>query len=324
MSAVDQRIKEHLREREGVPASRPRRVERMDASERPAPVAVPSGGGRAVRVGSNLMILVGVLILLYVVGYQGYYLWLENSTPKNIVMVGVPTTTYLSNDALTVATATPAPGGRDVADPTPARVGSGPNVVNASLPLPNLDPAAPVAPAAAAAAPTSRARRVVAPAINLDAPIIDVGWHTGKDKKTGKDVAIWEVAEYAAGHHNGSANPGSVGNIVISGHDDWKGEVFRYLEKLNLGNEITVYNEDGTAYLYVVVQMERVKEENVPLEDRIKNAEYMNQTPDQTLTLITCWPYKVDTHRLIVIAKPYDVIKQAAVPQNGATGPTLR
>ena len=26
---------------------------------------------------------------------------------------------------------------------------------------------------------------------------------------------------------------------------------------------------------------------------------------DQTLTLITCWPYGIDTHRLIVIAKPY-------------------
>ena len=31
----------------------------------------------------------------------------------------------------------------------------------------------------------------------------------------------------------------------------------------------------------------------------------MKPTPDQTLTLITCWPYGIDTHRLIVIAKPY-------------------
>ena len=37
-----------------------------------------------------------------------------------------------------------------------------------------------------------------------------------------------------------------------------------------------------------------------------ENARYMDPTPDQTLTLITCFPYGIDDHRLIVIAKPYD------------------
>jgi len=48
-----------------------------------------------------------------------------------------------------------------------------------------------------------------------------------------------------------------------------------------------------------------VKEEGVPEEQKRRNAAYMDPTPDQTLTMITCWPYGVDDHRLVVIAKPY-------------------
>jgi len=40
-------------------------------------------------------------------------------------------------------------------------------------------------------------------------------------------------------------------------------------------------------------------------EQKRLNAMYMDPTPDATLTMITCWPYGIDTHRLIVIAKPY-------------------
>jgi sortase A len=55
----------------------------------------------------------------------------------------------------------------------------------------------------------------------------------------------------------------------------------------------------------VVERQVLVREEGVSEEQRLQNAEYMKPTPDQTLTLITCWPYGIDTHRLIVIAKPY-------------------
>ena len=43
-----------------------------------------------------------------------------------------------------------------------------------------------------------------------------------------------------------------------------------------------------------------------PDAQKRENARYMDPTPDQTLTLITCFPYGIDDHRLIVIAKPYD------------------
>jgi len=325
MSAVDQRIKQHLREKEAAFGLAPVRSLRPPTARlEPVQLPPPLAAGRTLRVGSNLLIAVGLLILIYVVGYQGYYYWLENSTPSNVVLAGAPTTTYLSASGL--ATATPAPVNAADQPTTVAQAAAAtptPIAVASNFPLSPLNSAAPAAPAAPAV--TSRVRRVAAPSIALDASVIDVGWHASKDKKSGAEIMIWDVAEFAAGHHQGSANPGQVGNIVLSGHDDWKGEVFKNLEHLKPGDEITVYNEEGTAYLYVVTQMERVREENVPLEERIRNAEYMNQTADQTLTLITCWPYKVDTHRLIVIAKPYDVIRQTtAFKTNSPAGPNLR
>jgi DNA-binding response OmpR family regulator len=55
----------------------------------------------------------------------------------------------------------------------------------------------------------------------------------------------------------------------------------------------------------VVTDLVIVKEEGVSDAQKRANAAYMNPTPDQTLTMITCWPYGIDDHRLIVIAKPY-------------------
>lgn len=36
----------------------------------------------------------------------------------------------------------------------------------------------------------------------------------------------------------------------------------------------------------------------------LENAQFMAQTDDERLTLITCWPYETNTHRLILIARP--------------------
>jgi sortase A len=47
-----------------------------------------------------------------------------------------------------------------------------------------------------------------------------------------------------------------------------------------------------------------VKERGEPVEARRQNARWMNPTEDERLTMITCWPYTSNTHRLIVVAKP--------------------
>jgi len=118
--------------------------------------------------------------------------------------------------------------------------------------------------------------------------------------------SVWEVADYAGGHHYDSNNPGEGGNIVVSGHNNWRGEVFRYLELLKPGHIIDVWTLDGKKYTYEVAELKKLKEAGASMAQRLDNAKVMNPTPFEQLTLITCWPYKTFTHRIIVIAKPVE------------------
>ena len=41
-----------------------------------------------------------------------------------------------------------------------------------------------------------------------------------------------------------------------------------------------------------------------PLEERLATGQFMAPMGEERVTLVTCWPYGVDDHRLIVVAKP--------------------
>jgi sortase A len=112
----------------------------------------------------------------------------------------------------------------------------------------------------------------------VDAPIIE-----GDD---------WEVLKKGVGHHIGSANPGERGNCVLSAHNDIYGEIFRRLPELSVGDEIRVHTETQV-YDYVVEQTRIVE----PTETGV-----LDPTSSPVLTLISCYPYGVDTHRIVVIA----------------------
>ena len=90
-----------------------------------------------------------------------------------------------------------------------------------------------------------------------------------------------------------TANPGELGNMVLSGHDDVYGEVFRYLHKVELGDEILVYS-GSHAFRYVAMQKRIIEPTEVSV---------MYPTSEPTLTLITCYPYLVDNTRIIIIAE---------------------
>jgi LPXTG-site transpeptidase (sortase) family protein len=106
------------------------------------------------------------------------------------------------------------------------------------------------------------------------------------------DTWEWEVADFMAGHHTGTANPGDTGNVVIAGHRDIRGSVFMNLDKLKKGDDIFVYSGRGIFH-YIVRTTKIVKPTAI---------EVMAPTSDARLTLITCTPVKIASHRLIVIA----------------------
>lgn len=156
------------------------------------------------------------------------------------------------------------PGSSFPPDALPASIGV--NVQQAPpLPPPTLGPQSPT--------------RIVIPAIGVDWPIVPGD--------------SWEQLKLGVGHHAGSANPGDRGNMILSGHNDVFGEVFKDLEALKNGDQVQVF-AGGKMFKYEV----RAKRIVSPNELSV-----LQPTRESVVTLITCHPYRVDSHRLVVIAQ---------------------
>jgi sortase A len=70
-----------------------------------------------------------------------------------------------------------------------------------------------------------------------------------------------------------------------------------------VGDEVDVYVKDKILK-YTIELKTIVKEKGEPAEVRQKNAEWIAATDDERLTMVTCWPYTNNTHRVIVVARP--------------------
>jgi sortase A len=193
------------------------------------------------------------------------------------------------------------PGGVDApesADPENREEGTGdvpPDTTDESVPSEAL-PAEPAEPEVDAL-PT----RIVAPAIELDAQVVPVD--PEDVERNGRTVRTWPVASYAAGWHSDSSRPGQGGNIVIAGHNNILGEVFRYLSDLKAGDEVILFSGDRPFH-YVVEDRFIVPEKGAPTEVRQENARWIGAFPDERVTLLSCWPHWSNTHRVIVVARP--------------------
>ncbi len=145
--------------------------------------------------------------------------------------------------------------------------------------------------------------RVQIPAIGVDQVIIPVSWNV--TFVNGQPVAEWETVDWAAGHNIGSAPLGGPGNTVLTGHTRGNGNgEFQNLWELSPGDEVYVWDSIGQEFLYTVERVVKVQEVGATLEERQENAQYIMPTDDTRLTLVTCWPEWVYTHRIIVIARP--------------------
>ncbi len=108
---------------------------------------------------------------------------------------------------------------------------------------------------------------------------------------------------FAAGWSTQSAQVGVPGNTVMVGHNNIYGEVFKDLWLLQNGDQITVRTASGDRS-YSVSQVVSFEERDLSLNARRENARWIAATDDERLTLVTCWPYWNNTHRLVVVAKP--------------------
>ncbi len=121
--------------------------------------------------------------------------------------------------------------------------------------------------------------RLQVPRLNVDAPVVQGDG--------------WEQLKKGVGQHIGSANPGQNGNVVLTAHNDVYGELFRNLDQLQPGDEVTVFTQQRQ-YVYVV-------ERTVIVEPTA--VEVMASTGSPTVTLISCFPYLIDSQRIVVFAR---------------------
>jgi len=139
--------------------------------------------------------------------------------------------------------------------------------------------------AAAAAAPaTAVTARISIPRISIhSAPVYD--------RAIDAKGAMLIAPGYAVTRYSFSAPFGS-GNTVIYGHDDIQGNIFAHLYDLGPGD--TVQITVGGA-----IQTYRVTGHQIVLPSAVS---VLAPSSDARLTIITCWPYNVDTKRWIVTA----------------------
>ncbi len=130
---------------------------------------------------------------------------------------------------------------------------------------------------------SEQARRIQIKAIDVDAPVV-------------QGMYDWEQLKRGVAQKIGSASPGEEGNMGLAAHNDIYGEIFRDLDQLSPGDEIVVSTQVRT-YTYIVRETKIVEPTEVSVLD---------PTDTATTTLISCYPYRVNTQRIVVFADLVD------------------
>lgn len=179
--------------------------------------------------------------------------------------------------------------GNGAVHPTPSGIGPiTPRVLAASIAAQNRDIFA-VSSVSSRKSQGQPATRISIPAIRVNSPVI----------RTFDTNGVWQTADWAVGYLQGSANPGFC-NVFhgrrecatdLAAHDDIKGEIFKNINLLHKGQPIYLYTKQRV-FTYVVTGKHVV----TPSQGSILFSS------KKEIVLVSCIPYWVDTHRLVVQA----------------------
>jgi sortase A len=237
------------------------------------------------RLLGNLLILTGasgLALLLFAAVANGMLI----PQASDAAVVAPPPVTATS-------TATP-----EVADVTSATGLGETHFVDLSKPLPSPTP---IAPATATPlpmptqAPYFEITRLVLPRIRLETDVVRAPLVHKDD-----DSLTWDVPPFVAGHAEGTAGAGEIGNAVLFGHVTSRslGNVFLTLDKVKVDDEVEVFS-GSKLFEYRVVEVHAVARDDVSVLD---------PTDTPSISLITCtgtwnpvlWDYM---QRLVVRAE---------------------
>lgn len=103
-----------------------------------------------------------------------------------------------------------------------------------------------------------------------------------------------DTLKYAVGHFIDTPLPEQKGNFCIAGHRSYTyGDFFNRLDELEVGDEIIVETKTGQ-YKYNVYEKKVVEPEEISVLDNTKSS---------IITLVTCTPVRIATHRLVIKGK---------------------
>ena len=102
-----------------------------------------------------------------------------------------------------------------------------------------------------------------------------------------------EILKDSVGHFENTAMPGEYGNFSVAGHRAYTtNKFFSNLDEVEIGDELKVLFENKT-HKYVVNSIEVVTPDKVEVVDS-------TDRNNKEITLVTCTPKYVGSHRLIV------------------------
>ena len=141
------------------------------------------------------------------------------------------------------------------------------------------------------------------PSIGVESAVVAVGWTVTGASDPSADAAEWDSPGQAVGWVLTSGLPETGGNIILYGHNNMYGSVFKYLWKMQPGDGISLGN-GLEARQYIVDRVLVLPVLNANPTQKQAYLVYLAETEQPRLTLISCWPPESNTHRVVVIAYP--------------------
>lgn len=152
--------------------------------------------------------------------------------------------------------------------------------------------------------------RLQIPAINLDVPVIAMGWRL--ETVEGQRTTVWDVPTDEAGWHMNSAGAGGNGNTIISGRQVGGAAVFAPLAlgSVSEEQEVLLTDGDGVVFVYRITEVtEPVPITGATPQQQAQAAAYFEPTDQAQLTLVTGWPEFTTTHRVFAVAEFVGVLR---------------
>lgn len=137
-----------------------------------------------------------------------------------------------------------------------------------------------------------------------------------RDKKVGEAIGVLHVPSWGmeipviegstpyildqgnAGHYEGTAGAGEVGNFALAGHRRTYGHNFRHLDMIGAGDVVVMETEDAWL-IYEWRSSDVVDPKDVAVIYPVPNEPIGTTPTERLLTMTTCWPEYGNSERLV-------------------------